>query len=358
MIGLALVGMAGVVGASLTKTFRDTFDNSVAADYFVQKQPTPGSTRPRASPPRSPTRSTPSTSSTPSSATGSGSASCRSTDETQDLFTSDFEPVVEDHLDGDIIAGGLADADPDTSIAVHEDPADRPRPVGRRHRRHHLPRQRVSKQLTVAAIYTDATIFGNWMVDNAVWEQHMTRQDLGFVSATIAGFSDDLPEAEQEALLAQAGAALEPIEEQFPSIQAENRVEFRQSQEEQLNSFLAVIFVLLGLSLLIALIGITNTLALSVFERTREIGLVAGGRHDPTTAPAGHSLGGGDHRHLRRLVGHRARRDLRCRRRDRHPRQLHQDDHHPVEPARRVSGHRGDRRCVGRHPSPPVGPPG
>jgi putative ABC transport system permease protein len=55
---------------------------------------------------------------------------------------------------------------------------------------------------------------------------------------------------------------------------AENRVEFRQSQQDQLNSFLAVIFVLLGLSLVIALIGIANTLALSVFERTREIGLL------------------------------------------------------------------------------------
>ena len=55
---------------------------------------------------------------------------------------------------------------------------------------------------------------------------------------------------------------------------AENRVEFRQSQQDQLNSFLAVIFVLLALSLVIALIGIANTLALSVFERTREIGLL------------------------------------------------------------------------------------
>ena len=77
-----------------------------------------------------------------------------------------------------------------------------------------------------------------------------------------------------QALLEQADAALAPIEERFASIEAQDQVEFRQSQEEQLNSFLAVIFVLLALSLIIALVGIANTLALSVYERTREIGLL------------------------------------------------------------------------------------
>ena len=48
----------------------------------------------------------------------------------------------------------------------------------------------------------------------------------------------------------------------------------QQSQQAQLDSFLIVITLFLGLALVIALVGITNTLALSVFERTREIGLL------------------------------------------------------------------------------------
>ena len=44
--------------------------------------------------------------------------------------------------------------------------------------------------------------------------------------------------------------------------------------DQQLDSFLIVITLFLGLALVIALVGITNTLALSVFERTREIGLL------------------------------------------------------------------------------------
>ena len=102
----------------------------------------------------------------------------------------------------------------------------------------------------------------------------MSRQEIAFLTARIAGFSDDLPIGEQQQLLDDAAEALAPLEERFASIDAQNQVEFRQSQEDQLNSFLAVIFVMLALSLIIALIGIANTLALSVFERTREIGLL------------------------------------------------------------------------------------
>jgi len=131
-----------------------------------------------------------------------------------------------------------------------------------------------TKELTVAVIYRDATVFGEWVIDNQLWLQHTTRSGAGFLSATVTGFSDDLPESEQEALLANADAAIDEALERFPTVEAESRVEFRQSQQDQLNSFLAVIFVLLGLSLIIALIGIANTLALSVFERTREIGLL------------------------------------------------------------------------------------
>ena len=131
-----------------------------------------------------------------------------------------------------------------------------------------------TETLTVAAIYADSTIYDNWVIDVALWDEHFNRSDLGFVSATIAGFSDDLPEAEQQGLLDRSRSAMDAVLEDYPTVKAENRVEFRQSQQEQLDSFLIVITAFLGLALLIALMGITNTLALSVFERTREIGLL------------------------------------------------------------------------------------
>ena len=50
--------------------------------------------------------------------------------------------------------------------------------------------------------------------------------------------------------------------------------EFTSSQTAQINTVLGLLYALLGLSLVIATLGVINTLALSVVERTREIGLL------------------------------------------------------------------------------------
>ena len=60
----------------------------------------------------------------------------------------------------------------------------------------------------------------------------------------------------------------------FPQAKVETNAEFRKSQEEQINQLLIVITVLLAFSIIIAVLGISITLGLGVFERTREIGLM------------------------------------------------------------------------------------
>ena len=57
-------------------------------------------------------------------------------------------------------------------------------------------------------------------------------------------------------------------------MKVEDQAQFRQSQASQVNALLGLITALLLLAILIALFGIVNTLALSIFERTREIGLL------------------------------------------------------------------------------------
>ena len=68
--------------------------------------------------------------------------------------------------------------------------------------------------------------------------------------------------------------ALETSLEEFPNAKAQTREEFKDNQVAFLNNILNVLYVLLALSVVVSLFGIVNTLVLTVFERTRELGML------------------------------------------------------------------------------------
>jgi putative ABC transport system permease protein len=69
-------------------------------------------------------------------------------------------------------------------------------------------------------------------------------------------------------------ALIKAMDRDFPVIEVRNQQELKENQEEQINQLLGLIYALLALAVIVSLFGIANTLALSIHERTRELGML------------------------------------------------------------------------------------
>ncbi|MEV7088371.1 FtsX-like permease family protein [Streptomyces sp. NPDC093085] len=72
----------------------------------------------------------------------------------------------------------------------------------------------------------------------------------------------------------QAYAALKEALAPYPQYQVQNQADFKQELRDQVSQLLNIVYGLLALAIIVAVLGVVNTLALSVVERTREIGLL------------------------------------------------------------------------------------
>lgn len=118
--------------------------------------------------------------------------------------------------------------------------------------------------LQIGAVYTDDTVAGPYLVDLTAFEANVADQLDAKVFATIAdGVSLDA-----------AKAAIEEAAAVYPQAVVQDREEFAAAAGEHIDQMLNLVYALLLLAIVIALIGIANTLVLSVVERTRELGLL------------------------------------------------------------------------------------
>jgi putative ABC transport system permease protein len=113
----------------------------------------------------------------------------------------------------------------------------------------------------------------------AVYDSRMLDMPIMSEDDAAGGFrSDQLNEAY---LQLTAGADATAVRKQVdqlladnPEVSVQDRTDLLQAASSQIDAMVVMLYVLLGLALVIAVLGIVNTLALSVLERTRELGLV------------------------------------------------------------------------------------
>jgi putative ABC transport system permease protein len=83
----------------------------------------------------------------------------------------------------------------------------------------------------------------------------------------VAGFAGGDPAATEERVK-------EMVDERYPIAEAQDPEELKESNREDIQGLLGLIYALLALAVIVSVFGIVNTLALSIHERTRELGLL------------------------------------------------------------------------------------
>ena len=120
-----------------------------------------------------------------------------------------------------------------------------------------------TRSMRVALIYGSNQPAGNYLLGISAYQANFTSQydQLVFVKKA-PGVST-----------AAALAAVKTITRDYPGTTVQNQAQFEAQVTQPINQILNLIYVLLLLTVIIALLGIGNTLALSIYERIREIGL-------------------------------------------------------------------------------------
>lgn len=267
MIGLALVATVSVAAQSLRATWSDSLDDAVKADWFICtdeciNNPQASTFSSQLARDLEELPEIESAVSYRSAAEGLAITSDDGEGVNYPVFAAEFAQL-EQHMDLDIKEGSLVGAG-GTDVAVHENIAeDEGFTLGQE-----VPVSFSTGQETtfrIVALYSENIITGtSWLIDLPTWERYFARNSDLFASAiTAPGFSQS-----------EARSAIDQVAFNYPQATIKTKQEFNDDQVSTITQFVTIVNIFLSLALVIAFIGIANTMALSVIERTRELGLL------------------------------------------------------------------------------------
>lgn len=250
-IGLALVTTMAILGSSVNASIDDTVDEQFTADFIV----------------RNPLGMPISTalvreiSELPGVAKAATSQAVGFTVGDSSLFASATDPAAwAEIFPMDYVSGG-APVDEGT-IAFAESTAES---LG--------IKQGQEVDLTFASGIEKAVVAGIFADTGSVGQAMIPFSTLKPAGIKRADSTIAINKTESAGFLTTRGA-IERVTADNPSVVVQDKASFAEAQREQVNTLLNLIYALLGLAIIIAILGIVNTLALSVIERTRELGLL------------------------------------------------------------------------------------
>lgn len=119
-------------------------------------------------------------------------------------------------------------------------------------------------ELTIGAITAANPITGGWLLENGAVPGGLDALRFGGIFVAL----------EEGADVPGARSGVEAVLEAYPTLALQDLTEVKAQITSAIGQLLGLVSALLGLSVVVALFGIVNTLGLSVFERTRELGLL------------------------------------------------------------------------------------